>query len=490
MMRKPIGNLSRRELLKLFGVSVGGTLVGGQFAWPRKVRAQARGVTPRGTARNCIVIQICGAISPQECLDFKEMKRPLRADDMNPQKVNADFTISEALFPRWREWAPKAALVRSISENALVHVPALYHQQAGRAMNPAITREIPAFGSVVAYELESERHESDTFPTFMSFDLWLCRLPQLGAGMFPGRFAGLDINSLTVFDSFGSESDDGAAAVGIEERQEVLRRMSEVSPVGRSPLGWKGDEYQSHYDYAFNLLGDPRFAKVLDISEEDKQRYGVDQDDGTCKIGLTTLLARNTLAADAGARFLWLTNPYQGGNGSFDNHYNMFSREPGSPGGRTLPIYKNAPRFERAFASLITDLSALPGHEPGKTLLDETLVIISSEFGRTPFFNFDNGRDHWGKGFTNLFMGGGVKPGVVIGKTDEKGGKVLDTGWNHREQPTMDHVVSTIYSALGIDWSKKIEDTPSGRAYEYQQTAPLGGPAFIPLDEISELFTG
>ena len=51
-----------------------------------------------------------------------------------------------------------------------------------------------------------------------------------------------------------------------------------------------------------------------------------------------------------------------------------------------------------------------------------------------------------------------------------------------------DHVTSTIYSALGIDYSKKIANTPSGRAYEYQQTAPLGGPSFIPLTEIEELF--
>ncbi len=488
MGKKGIRDLSRRELMKLFGVSVAGTLAGGHLASPHKVSAQSRGVTPRGTVRNCIVIQVCGAMSPQETLDFKEMKD--KPDDFKPVKVNADFTISESLFPRWREWAPKAALVRSFSENALVHVPALYHQQAGRAMNPAIAREIPAFGSVIAMELESERRASDTFPTFMSFDLWLCRLPQLGAGMLRGQFAGLDINSTTVFDSFGSRGDDRAATLVIEERQEVLRRMSEVSPTGRSPMGWKADEYQPHYEYAFDLLGDPRFAKVLDMSEEEKQRYGVDQDDGTCKIGLTMLLARNTLAADAGARFLWITNPYSGGNGSFDNHYNMFYRGEGSPGGGTLPIYKNAPRFERAFASLITDLSALPGQEPGKTLLDETLVIISNEFGRTPFFNFDHGRDHWGMGFTNLFIGGGVKPGTIIGKTAEDGGKVIDVGWKHREQPTMDHIVSTIYSVLGIDYSKRIDDTPSGRAYEYQQTAPLGGPSFIPLDEISELFTG
>jgi hypothetical protein len=84
-------------------------------------------------------------------------------------------------------------------------------------------------------------------------------------------------------------------------------------------------------------------------------------------------------------------------------------------------------------------------------------------------------------------MGGGVKPGRIIGKTD--GYKVVDMGWKYKEQPMMDHVVSTIYSALGIDWSKTIDDTPSGRAYEYQQTAPLGGPEFIPLDEIYDLYT-
>jgi hypothetical protein len=86
-------------------------------------------------------------------------------------------------------------------------------------------------------------------------------------------------------------------------------------------------------------------------------------------------------------------------------------------------------------------------------------------------------------------MGGGVKPGRVIGKTSETGAKVIDVGWKYKEQPMMDHVASTIYSALGIDYSKKIEDTPSGRAYEYQQTAPLGGPAFIPRTAIEELFT-
>jgi hypothetical protein len=224
------------------------------------------------------------------------------------------------------------------------------------------------------------------------------------------------------------------------------------------------------------------------LTEEEKKRYGVDQDTGTAKLGLAMLLARNVLAADAGARFLWVANGYNGGNGVFDNHEHLFGRGELAPKGSALSIYESALRLDRALSSLVQDLSAMPGHEPGKTLFDETLIVLSHEFGRTPDMNAADGRDHFADAYTNLFMGGGVKPGRVIGKTDETGWKVLDTGWNHKEQPMMDHITSTIYSVLGIDYSKQIVETPSGRAYEYQQTAPLGGPAFIPRTEIHELF--
>jgi hypothetical protein len=463
-----------------------GACIANPAAWPKNVRAQSKKVTPRKNARNVIVIQNCGAMSPPECLDFQETR--FTAKDLDMQRVNADFQISQTIFPNWKEWAPKASLVRSMYENSLVHFSAQYHTQAGRALNAAILREIPAFGSVVAYELEKERKESDTFPTFMSFDQWLVRCPQIGSGMLHPRFAGLDINTSSVFDSFGGGGDENAATNSVlAERWEVLGRMSEVSPVGRSPIGGKADEYKSHYDYAFKILMDPRFKKVLSLTAEEKTRYGVDKDRGTCKIGLAMLLARNVLAADAGARFIWVANSYNGGNGSFDNHDQLYGRGALAPRGAQLSIYESGPRYDAALSNLVKDLSTMPGKEPGKTLLDETMIVMAHEFGRNPEMNSNMGRDHWGPCFTNLFMGGGVKPGRIIGKTD--GYKVVDMGWKYKEQPMMDHVVSTIYSALGIDWSKTIDDTPSGRAYEYQQTAPLGGPEFIPLDEIYDLYT-
>src|SRR5207248_2478844 len=352
-------------------------------------------------------------------------------------------------------------------------------------LNAAILREIPAFGSIIASELEPERRSSDTFPTFMSFDLWNARCPQIGSGMLNPKFAGLDINTGSVFDAFGgSEGDATAKNSVLAERWEVLGRMSEVSPSGG--IGGKANEYKAHYEYAFKILTDARFKKVLNISEQDKIRYGVPKDKGAAKIGLAMLLARNILAADAGARFLWVANTYNGGNGPADNHDRLYGRGALAPKGAILSIYESGPRLDAAFGSLIEDLSKMPGRQPGKTMIDETMICMIHEFGRNPEMNSNGGRDHWGACFANLFMGGGVKPGRVIGKTD--GYKVTDVGWQFKQQPMMDHVVSTIYSVLGIDWSKKIVDTPSGRAYEYQQTAPLGGPAFIPQTPIEELF--
>ena len=483
-MRKGIGDLSRRELLRLFGVSVGAAIMD-PAAWPRQVQAQSKKVTPRRNARNVIFIQNCGAMSPPETLDFRETK--WTANDLDIQKVNSDFLISKTIFPNYEKWAPRASLVRSMYENSLVHFSGQYHSQAGRALNAAILREIPALGSVVASELEHERKESDTFPTFMSVDLWNARCPQIGSGMLHPRFAGLDLNTSSVFDSFAGDGGDAKTNSDLSRRWEVLRRISEVSPSGEAPIGGKADEYAAHYQYAFKILTDPRFKKVLNVTDEEKKRYGVSADRGQCKLGLAMLLARNILAADAGARLVWVTNAYNGNNGPADNHDQLYGRGALAPKGTVLSIYESGPRLDAALGSLVQDLSTMPGKAPGKTLLDETMIVMGHEFGRSPEMNSNFGRDHWGPVYADLFLGAGVKPGRVIGKTD--GYKALENGWKYKQQPMKDHVTSTIYSALGIDYSKKIADTPSGRAYEYQQTAPLGGPAFIPLTEIEDLFT-
>src|ERR1051325_9404183 len=238
-MRDRIANLSRRELLKLFGVTVGATMAG-TTGLPLKLQGQNKRVTPRKNVRNVLVIQNCGAMSPQECLDFKDTK--YTAKDLDIQKINSDFLISKTIFPNYEKWAPRAALVRTTYENGLVHFSAQYHTQAGRALNAAILREIPALGSIVSMELDSQRRESDTFPTFMSFDLWNARCPQIGSGMLPARFAGLDLNTSNVFSSFVGDENAESKSL-LLKRWEALNRMLEVSAVADAPIGAKADEY-------------------------------------------------------------------------------------------------------------------------------------------------------------------------------------------------------------------------------------------------------
>jgi hypothetical protein len=138
--------------------------------------------------------------------------------------------------------------------------------------------------------------------------------------------------------------------------------------------------------------------------------------------------------------------------------------------------------------SLMNDLAAMPGHEPGKTMLDETLIVAQSEFGRTPGMNPVAGRDHYKGAYTGLYAGGGVAGGRVLGRTDADGSKCLDTGWKYKTQPFMDNTLATIYSALGIDWKKTVANTPSGREFMYVDPVNLGGAAMMESDEIGTLF--
>jgi hypothetical protein len=144
--------------------------------------------------------------------------------------------------------------------------------------------------------------------------------------------------------------------------------------------------------------------------------------------------------------------------------------------------------FDPAFSSLLEDLAATRSKtDQSKTLLDETLVVVAGEFGRTPgALNHLAGRDHYNRCYSALFAGAGVKGGRVLGRTDSAGVKCLDTGWNHKEQPRTENVVATIYSALGIDWTKEIRNTPSGRTYVYVD--PLGPSGYIPTDDITTIY--
>ena len=460
--------IARREVLRWAGMALAGAAAG--VSVPLKLKAQAK-TRPLGTARNAIFIQLTGAMSHMDCWDLKETKWTPK--DLDPVKVWNDLYLSKPLFGRLMasKQMNRISFVRSMKAKELVHFNGQYHCQTGRALNVAVGKEIPAFGSVIAAELDAQRRSSDTFPTYVSVNLRQDRVGPIGSGFLPVAFTGMDLDPAVVFDVFGG-ANDGSAEKELERRWGALQRMSEVSPNSRT-LGDKANDFRTFYDYAYRILKDPRWPKVFNISDEDKQRYGFGI------VGQNFLLARNVLRADAGTRFVYISET---DNFGWDYHSSIYDKT------HPTNLYVSADRFDKAFPALLEDLASTPGQAPGKSLLDETLVVASSEFGRTTYVNNAAGRDHYDQVFTSALLGGGVKGQKILGKTDEFAGKCLDTGWASNKQPVIDNLVATIYSVLGIDWRKKAENTPSGRPYEYVQLAPIGSSETINPNPIEELF--
>ncbi len=462
---KQVGDLfpSRRELLKFGGLGL--ALASAEAPWQAKAYSSDHKVTPRGNARNVLYFEISGAISHVEGFDFKETAGMPK--DLDIRKIRPDLFLSHRLFPKLEKHMDKFAVLRSMLSHEEVHFRGQYYVQTGRQMNLAFAREIPAIGSVIASELEQRRREGDTFPVYMSFNLDKAFPGALSTGFLHPRYSVVDINPDAAVK--GMALDDKAVQL-LEQR---WRLLSDLRAAERGRIGKMGREmsgYSDFYDTAHRLLSDDRWPQAFQITAQDRERYGNTQ------VGISCILARNVLAQDAGTHYVHICQP------GWDHHVQIWDHSASSN------HYKLCEEFDPAFSSLVEDLSKMPSKSsPGKTLLDETLVVAMSEFGRTPgALNNMAGRDHYNKCFPALFAGAGVKGRSIHGRTDIDGAKCLETGWNRKEQPRIENMVATIYSALGIDWSKEIRETPSGRAYPYVD--PLGPNGYIPTDEIASIY--
>jgi uncharacterized protein (DUF1501 family) len=114
---------------------------------------------------------------------------------------------------------------------------------------------------------------------------------------------------------------------------------------------------------------------------------------------------------------------------------------------------------------------------------DSTLIVIMGEFGRTPgVLNSRGGRDHYRQVMSVAMLGGGVRGGRAIGLSDANGANIVEFGWSGNRAIYTEDIAATIYSALGIDWTKSITDTPSGRRYYY--ITPSAEHGFRPVEEV------
>jgi len=455
---------TRRELLKYGGLGLAGASLDGFCPVKLNAADSSRKTNPRGGARNVIFFEISGAISHLDTFDFKD--NVATPKDFQVRKIDTGIYFPVNMFPRLEKVMNRVAIQRSFVNHEEVHLRGQYYLQAGRQLNVAFAREIPSVGSVVASELESSRRDSDTFPTYMSFNLETNQVGALATGFLHPRFDVFDLNAQAALS--GMSLDEKAVEL-IEERWRVLSRLREVR--GRmDSYGRDVGAFENYSDTAKRLLTDSRWPPTFRLTDQDKKRYG------NTGVGIASALTRNVLAQDAGTRYIHICQH------GWDHHKHIWDRS--NPDNH----YKLISDFDPAAASLIEDLATTPSKaSPGKMLLDETLVVMMSEFGRTPGpLNHMAGRDHHKFVFPAMFAGAGVKGGLVLGASDSDGRACIDTGWKHKAQPRIENVISTIYSALGIDWGKGIGNTPSGRTYVYVD--PLGANGTIPTDDLSGIY--
>src|SRR5205823_6197947 len=177
-------------------------------------------------------------------------------------------------------------------------------------------------------------------------------------------------------------------------------------------LGKHANDMNNFYDSAKTLMDAPGINNLFAFSTDDHTKYG------SSDFGDSLIVARNLVNARKGTRFVQATF------GGWDHHSDIYDKTAASS------LYTQSAAFDPAFAALMTDLKAMPGSVSGKTLLDETLVVIVAEFGRTTgALNNQGGRDHFLR-MSTVWAGGGIRGGRAIGVTDSVGSGVTDYGWS------------------------------------------------------------
>jgi Protein of unknown function (DUF1501) len=457
-----IPSLTRRELLRVGGI----TLVGGYLNTfrPFNVRAQEK-IRPMGTARQVLFINIEGGMSQVDTLDAKEGQWTPSYFDI--RSFPNDLKLPAGLFQNLPSMLDRITIVRSFTAWDAVHGRAQYYIQTGHPLNLALSKEVPAIGAVACYELAKERKPSDSLPAFISMNMAGNQAGLINQGFLSAEFGPLSL-------AIGDGPPNLAPQKGMEEtfkrRWERLQQLDGTLRSGKSHPDRSFADYHEYYRGAWAIMNDPRVPEVMTITDEEKKRYG------GSSIGNSLILARNLFRADAGTRFIMASH------GGWDHHGSIYKE-----GTRNHPVLIK--ELDVAFTNLIKDLEAIPSkHSQGKTLLDETLVVAMSEFGRTtgPISETRKGREHYMQVHSGMLAGGGIRRGAVIGKTDEAGGKIVDPGWSGNRSIYMEDIACTIYSALGIDWTKTIDNTPSGRSFHYVE--PASGTKYVGFKPVQELF--
>ncbi len=324
--------------------------------------------------------------------------------------------VSE-LFPHLAECVDDMAMIRSCYADSFVHAPAMYQMVSGRTLAGH-----PSLGSWVTYGLGSAGENLPAYCVLAQPQ----GLPEGGspmweAGYLPAVYQGTLLRNgpAPVLHL------KPPAEIGAEQQRGILEYLRDANARGPQGGGTELSARVAAYELAFRMQ--QHAPEAVDLSretEETRRLYGLDQPE-TAEFGARCLLARRLV--ERGVRFVQV---YSGGgpvSAQWDAHDNVVENHE-----------KLCRWTDRPMAALLKDLKR-------RGMLDETLVIWGSEFGRTPVTQNGKGRDHNPYGFTTWMAGGGVRGGTVYGATDEIGYKAIVDPVHPRD------LHATILHLLGLD---------------------------------------
>jgi hypothetical protein len=377
-------------------------------------KLQAQPASGAARAKSVINIFLPGGIAAQESFDPKLLVPIEYRGPLGTVKTKLDGVYFAEQLKHTAEIADKICVVRAMTHGEADHGRGTHNMFTGWRPSPAV--QYPSIGSIVSHELGSRNN----LPPYV------CIPTQ------PNEYAGTGfLGSAYGPFSLGADPADGGFKVRdlnlahdvSEGRFAERREMRALVDAHFSSLEKSDalDGMDAFYQRAFALMSSSQARAAFDLKQEpDKLR----DDYGRNAPGQRMLLARRLV--EAGVRFVSLTY------GGWDHHDNI-----------RAGISNQMPAFDQAFAALIRDLDT-------RGMLDSTLVLVTTEFGRTPKINQTGGRDHYPKVFSIVMAGGGIKRGCVHGSTDAIGTEPNDNPL------TVPDYAATIYSLLGIDWEKTL----------------------------------
>jgi hypothetical protein len=441
-------HVNRRSFLQVGAAGIGALTL------PNLMRLQEAGAVDysQEKIKNCITLFLVGSPGHLDTFDLKpEAPADIRGK-FKPISTNVPGAEICEHFPLLARKMDKVAMIRSLH-----HKTGVAHSNGSRWMMTGLDAigdsQLPHTGSVIArvFGPKSNLPPSIILPGKIgntggpSINGQEARF--LGSGYAP-FFLGADParSNFKVADLVPAQ---GQTEFRISSRRNLLKQLDQLQRRTETSTTLNRD---TAYARAFNLLTSPEAKAAFDLNKEpDKIRDSY----GRNTLGQSCLMARRLI--ERGTRYVTINH--------FDTVFSIACWDMHSNGGDLNNTYKDyenhlCPQLDQAFTALIEDLEQ-------RGLLQETVVAVLSEFGRTPKLNNKGGRDHYPPAWTNFLCGGNIRGGQVIGSTDKIGAAP------HEYPLKPPRIIASIYRGMGIDLESTYMPGPGSRPIRLIDAEPI-----------------